>query len=134
MPPAKAVRGASGTPALTGHEGYVPVAFVFAGRTKARRASGMRRLEEAARRYLAGESYTGQEPGITAVDYCQAVPVVVTELERIPADPDGAVGKVWRGPGAMRMSAGRWERPGTTPTASACTRATEGGPPGSKGV
>ncbi|MFJ3083340.1 hypothetical protein ACIPJG_26765 [Streptomyces halstedii] len=59
----------------------------------------MRRLEEAARRYLAGKSYPGQEPGITAVDYCQAVPVVVTELERIPADPDGAVGKVWRGLG-----------------------------------
>lgn len=121
MPPANAVRGASGTPAPTGHEGYVPVAFVRTGRTKTQRASGMRRLEEATRRYLAGESYTGQEPGITAVDYCQAVPVVVTELERIPADPDGAVGKVWRGPGAMRMSAGRWERPGTTPTASACT-------------
>ncbi|SCE15550.1 hypothetical protein GA0115241_1101147 [Streptomyces sp. DpondAA-D4] len=59
----------------------------------------MWRLEEAARRYPAGEPYSGQEPVITAVDYCQAVPVVVTELERIPADPDGAVGKGRRGLG-----------------------------------
>ncbi|KDQ71440.1 hypothetical protein AB0K62_21925 [Streptomyces halstedii] len=100
MPPANEVRGASGTPAPTGHESYVPVAFVFTGRTKARRASGMRRLEEAARRCPAGESYSGQEPVITAVDYCQAVPVVVTELERIPADPGRG-----RGEGVARARA-----------------------------
>ncbi|MEU9189453.1 replication-relaxation family protein [Streptomyces sp. NPDC048484] len=78
----------------TGHEGYVPVAFVFTGKTKAQRASRMRRLEQAARSYFAGTTYAGG--GITAVDYHQAVPVVVTELERITADPDGAAGKVWR--------------------------------------
>ncbi|GGT76208.1 hypothetical protein GCM10010207_86360 [Streptomyces atratus] len=80
----------------TSHEGYVPVAFVFTGKTKAQRESRIRRLEEAARRYFAGEPYSGRASGITAVDYHQAVPVVVTELERITADPDGAAGKVWR--------------------------------------
>ncbi|MEV2255726.1 hypothetical protein AB0I94_35115 [Streptomyces sp. NPDC050147] len=45
------------------------------------------------RPYFAGTTYAGG--GITAVDYHQAVPVVVTELERITADPDGAAGKVW---------------------------------------
>ncbi|MFE5098197.1 replication-relaxation family protein [Streptomyces sp. NPDC056638] len=78
----------------TGHEGYVPLAFVFTGKTQAQRASRMRRLEQAARSYFAGTKYPGA--GITAVDYHQAVPVVVTELERITADPDGAAGKVWR--------------------------------------
>ncbi|MET9661592.1 replication-relaxation family protein [Streptomyces sp. NPDC006510] len=78
----------------TGREGYVPVAFVFTGKTKAQRASRMRRLEETARRYFAGTAYPGAQ--FTAVDYHQAVPVVVTELERITADPEGAAGKVWR--------------------------------------
>ncbi|WP_405393464.1 replication-relaxation family protein (plasmid) [Streptomyces sp. NBC_01102] len=78
----------------TGHEGYVPVAFVFTGKTKAQRASRMRRLEQAARSYFAGTEYAGG--GITAVDYHQALPVVVTELERITADANGAAGKVWR--------------------------------------
>ncbi|GAA2966735.1 hypothetical protein [Streptomyces enissocaesilis] len=80
----------------TGREGYVPLAFVFTGKTEAQRASRMRRLEEAARRYFAGEPYSGRASGITAVDYHQAVPVVVTELERITADAEGAAGKVWR--------------------------------------
>ncbi|MFF5393375.1 replication-relaxation family protein [Streptomyces sp. NPDC013012] len=80
----------------TGHEGYVPVAFVFTGKTAEQRESRMRRLEQAARRYFAGEPYPGRGAGITAVDYHQAVPVVVTELERITADPAGAAGKVWR--------------------------------------
>ncbi|MFG2594942.1 hypothetical protein [Streptomyces sp. NPDC048462] len=78
----------------TGREGYVPVAFVFTGRTKAQRASRMRRLEQAARSYFAGTKYPGGD--ITAVDYHQGVPVVVTELERITADPAGAAGPVWR--------------------------------------
>ncbi|MFE3687793.1 replication-relaxation family protein [Streptomyces sp. NPDC059095] len=78
----------------TGREGYVPVAFVFTGKTKAQRASRMRRLEKTARRYFAGAPYAGAQ--FTAVDYHQAVPVVVTELERITADPEGAAGKVWR--------------------------------------
>lgn len=80
----------------TGREGYVPLAFVFTGRTKAQRESRVRRLEQAARRYFAGTAYRGRASGITAVDYHQALPVVVTELERITADPDGAAGKVWR--------------------------------------
>ncbi|MFE3144385.1 replication-relaxation family protein [Streptomyces scopuliridis] len=86
----------------TGQEGYVPVAFVFTGKTKAQRASRMRRLEQAARPYFAGTKYPGG--GITAVDYHQAVPVVVTELERITADPDGAAGKVWR-----RLGRDEWQ-------------------------
>ncbi|MER6523050.1 replication-relaxation family protein [Streptomyces sp. NPDC001553] len=80
----------------TGREGYVPVAFVFTGKTAAQRESRMRRLEHAARAYFAGTSYPGRSAGITAVDYHRAVPVVVTELERITADPAGAAGAVWR--------------------------------------
>jgi hypothetical protein len=80
----------------TGREGYVPVAFVFTGKTLAQRESRIRRWEHAARPYFAGTPYPGREAGITAVDYHQAVPVVVTELERITADPAGAAGKVWR--------------------------------------
>lgn len=83
----------------TGHEGYVPVAFVFTGKTKAQRESRIRRLEQAACAYFAGEPYPGQAAGITAVDYHQAVPVVVTELERITAGPAGAAGSAWRRPG-----------------------------------
>lgn len=78
----------------TGREGYVPVAFVFTGKTAAQRESRMRRLEQAARRYFAGTPYPWA--GFTAVDYHRAVPVVVTELERITADPAGAAGRVWR--------------------------------------
>lgn len=78
----------------TGHEGYVPVAFVFTGKTAAQRESRMLRLEQAARAYFAGTKYPGAS--ITAVDHHQAVPVVVTELERITADPKGAGGAVWR--------------------------------------
>ncbi|MFB7554009.1 replication-relaxation family protein [Streptomyces sp. NPDC056154] len=80
----------------TGHEGYVPVAFVFTGKPKAQRESRIRRLEQSGRRYFAGKPYAGSASGITAIDYHRAVPVVVTELERITADPDGAAGKVWR--------------------------------------
>ncbi|MFJ7146704.1 hypothetical protein ACIQVT_00500 [Streptomyces sp. NPDC100445] len=54
----------------------------------------MRRLEQSARRYFAGTPYPWA--GFTAVDYHRAVPVVVTELERICADPAGAAGRVWR--------------------------------------
>ncbi|MGW3167931.1 replication-relaxation family protein [Streptomyces sp. NPDC001142] len=86
----------------TGHEGYVPLAFVFTGKTKAQRASRMRRLEQDARSYFAGNQYAGE--GIAAVDYHQAVPVVVTELERITAGPEGAAGKVWR-----RLGRDEWQ-------------------------
>ncbi|WP_435609606.1 replication-relaxation family protein [Streptomyces sp. C10-9-1] len=78
----------------TGREGLVPVAFVFTGKTEAQRESRMQRLEQRARRYFAGTPYPWA--GFTAVDYHQAVPVVVTELERITADPAGAAGRVWR--------------------------------------
>ncbi|MFF6835207.1 replication-relaxation family protein [Streptomyces sp. NPDC012438] len=78
----------------TSREGYVPVAFVFTGKTAEQRESRMQRLEQAARRYFAGAPYPWA--GFTAVDHHQAVPVVVTELERITADPAGAAGKVWR--------------------------------------
>ncbi|WP_335938988.1 replication-relaxation family protein [Streptomyces sp. PTD5-9] len=77
-----------------GWEGYLPVAFVFTGKTAAQRESRMQRLEQSARRYFAGTPYPWAQ--FTAVDYHQAVPVVVTELERITADPAGAGGRVWR--------------------------------------
>jgi hypothetical protein len=69
----------------------------------------MRRLEQAARSYFAGPQYAGG--GITAVDYHQAVPVVVTELERITADPVGAAGKVRRRPGREVTLGRRQELP-----------------------
>ncbi|WP_381560884.1 hypothetical protein [Streptomyces eurythermus] len=75
----------------------MPLAFVFTGKTAAQRASRIQRLEQAARRYFAGTPYAGA--GITAVDHHQAVPVAVTELEQITADPEGAAGMVWRGLG-----------------------------------
>lgn len=86
----------------TGREGYVPVAFVFTGKTAAQRESRILRLEQAARAYFAGTPHRGA--GFTAVDYHQAVPVVVTELERIAADPAGAAGKVWR-----RLGRDEWQ-------------------------
>ncbi|MEE1930839.1 hypothetical protein V1J52_22095 [Streptomyces sp. TRM 70351] len=82
----------------------MPVAFVFTGKTAAQRASRIRRLEENARRYFVGTPCPGKAAGITAVDYHQAVPVVVTELERITADPAGAAGEVWR-----RLGCARWQ-------------------------
>ncbi|QKZ24771.1 replication-relaxation family protein [Streptomyces chartreusis] len=86
----------------TGREGYVPVAFVFTGRTAAQRESRMQRLEQDARAYFGGTRHRGE--GFTAVDYHQAVPVVVTELERITADPAGAAGAVWR-----RLGRDEWQ-------------------------
>ncbi|MFJ4007707.1 replication-relaxation family protein [Streptomyces sp. NPDC090023] len=86
----------------TGREGYVPVAFVFTGKTAVQRESRMRRLEQATRGYFAGTPYRGE--AFTAVNYHQAVPVVVTELERITADPAGAAGKVWR-----RLGRDEWQ-------------------------
>ncbi|TGB11640.1 hypothetical protein E4099_11850 [Streptomyces palmae] len=86
----------------TGREGYVPVAFVFTGKTAAQRESRMLRLEQAARAHFAGTPHRGA--GFTAVDYHQAVPVVVTELERITADPAGAAGPVWR-----RLGRDEWQ-------------------------
>ncbi|MFJ6669051.1 replication-relaxation family protein [Streptomyces sp. NPDC091383] len=86
----------------TGREGYPPVAFVFTGKTAAQRKSRMRRLEQATRGYFAGTPHRGE--AFTAVDYHQAMPVVVTELERITAGPAGAAGKVWR-----RLGRDQWQ-------------------------
>ncbi|MFD4761181.1 hypothetical protein ACFWOJ_20560 [Streptomyces sp. NPDC058439] len=47
----------------TGREGYVPVAFVFTGKTAAQCESRMLRLEQAARRYLRRGAVPGQERG-----------------------------------------------------------------------
>ncbi|WP_369394721.1 hypothetical protein AB5J72_49930 [Streptomyces sp. CG1] len=88
----------------TGREGYVPVAFVFTGKSAAQRESRIRRQEQPVRAYFAGTTYLGREAGITAVDYHQAVPVVVTELERITADPARAAGAVWR-----RLGRDEWQ-------------------------
>lgn len=82
----------------------MPVAFVFTGKTAAQREGRMRRLEQAARAYFAGASYPGRGAGITAVDYHQLVSAVVTELERITADPAGAAGAVWR-----RLGRDEWQ-------------------------
>lgn len=50
----------------TGREGYVPVAFVFTGKTAAQRESRMLRLEQGTRAYFAGTPHRGES--YTAVD------------------------------------------------------------------
>jgi hypothetical protein len=90
----------------------VPVAFVCTGRTvAAQRESRTPRLEQAAGACSVG---TLTEAGITAVDCHQAVPVVVTEPERITAGPAGAAGAVWRGLGrdGWQTSAEARDNPG----------------------
>lgn len=78
----------------TGREGYPPLAFVFTGATPAQRASRIRRLTEGAWPFCAGRYYSRADDDITAVDYHQAVPVVVTELEQL--DAHGAGAPVWK--------------------------------------
>lgn len=79
----------------TGREGLVPVAFVFADTTTAKVANTVAVLEEAGRRYWAPRRYdTLYEKAITARDYRQAVPVVVTTLEQL--QEHGADAAVWR--------------------------------------
>ncbi|WP_234432229.1 hypothetical protein [Streptomyces sp. NRRL S-378] len=78
----------------TGREGLPPVAFVFADTTEAKVANTIAVLEEAGRRYWAPRRYDTYERGITALDYGQAVPVVVTTLEQL--QEHGADGPVWR--------------------------------------
>ncbi|MEU9321998.1 replication-relaxation family protein [Streptomyces sp. NPDC048295] len=79
----------------TGREGLVPLAFVFADTTEAKVANTIAVLEEAGRRYWAPRRYrTLYEKAITARDYSQAVPVVVTTLEQLQEHGAGAV--VWR--------------------------------------
>lgn len=78
----------------TGREGYPPLAFVFTGTTPAQRASRIERLTEGAWPFCAGRYYSRADDDITAVDYHQAVPVVVTELEQL--DAHGAGAPVWK--------------------------------------
>ncbi|MFF8036288.1 hypothetical protein [Streptomyces sp. NPDC016626] len=79
----------------TGREGLVPVAFVFADTTEAKVANTVAVLEEAGRRYWAPRRYRNlYREAITAKDYSQAVPVVVTTLEQL--QEHGADAAVWR--------------------------------------
>ncbi|MFF8557130.1 hypothetical protein ACF058_30455 [Streptomyces sp. NPDC015501] len=79
----------------TGREGVVPLAFVFADTTEAKVANTVAVLEEAGRRYWAPRRYdTLYEKAITARDYRQAVPVVVTTLKKL--QERGADAAVWR--------------------------------------
>ncbi|MET8615877.1 replication-relaxation family protein [Streptomyces misionensis] len=78
----------------TGREGLVPVAFVFADTTETKVANAVAVLEEAGRRYWAPRRYDTYHRGITARDYSQAVPVVVTTLKQLTEHGAGAA--VWR--------------------------------------
>ncbi|MFJ7063158.1 hypothetical protein ACIQVA_36790 [Streptomyces microflavus] len=78
----------------TGREGLVPLAFVFADTTEAKVDNTVAVLEEAGRRYWAPRRYETYHRGITARDYGQAVPVVVTTLEQLTEH--GADAAVWR--------------------------------------
>ncbi|MFF4935077.1 hypothetical protein ACFY2H_40480 [Streptomyces griseofuscus] len=79
----------------TGREGLMPLAFVFADTTETKVAGAVAVLEEAGRRYWAPRRYdTLYEKAVTARDYSQAVPVVVTTLEQL--QEHGADAAVWR--------------------------------------
>ncbi|MFD5662619.1 hypothetical protein [Streptomyces hirsutus] len=72
----------------------VPLAFVFADTTAVKVTDTVAVLEEAGRRYWAPRRYRTIHQGITARDYGQAVPVVVTTLEQLTEHGAGAA--VWR--------------------------------------
>jgi hypothetical protein len=79
----------------TARESLVPVAFVFADTTEAKVDNTVKVLEEAGRRFWAPRRYeTYYREAITAKDYSQAVPVVVTTLEQLQEHGAGAA--VWR--------------------------------------
>ncbi|MEU6602779.1 replication-relaxation family protein [Streptomyces flaveolus] len=79
----------------TGREGLVPLAFVFAETTAAKVDNTVKVIEEAGHRYWAPCRYeTYYHEAITAKDYSQAVPVVVTTLEQL--QEYGADAAVWR--------------------------------------
>ncbi|MDT0453110.1 hypothetical protein [Streptomyces hesseae] len=78
----------------TGREGLPPLAFVFADTTAAKAANTVAVLEESGRRYWAPRRYDTYHRGITARDYGQAVPVLVTTLEQLQEHGAGAA--VWR--------------------------------------
>ncbi|GAA2264875.1 hypothetical protein GCM10010232_66330 [Streptomyces amakusaensis] len=79
----------------TGREGLVPLGFVFADTTTAKVDNTIAVLEEYGRRYWAPRRYDSlYENAVTARDYSQAVPVVVTTLEQL--QEHGADAAVWR--------------------------------------
>ncbi|WP_233436199.1 replication-relaxation family protein [Streptomyces anulatus] len=79
----------------TGREGLVPLAFVFADTTEAKVDNTVQVLKEAGRRYWAPRRYESYyRKAITAKDYSQAVPVVITTLEQL--QEHGADAAVWR--------------------------------------
>ncbi|MGZ2362374.1 replication-relaxation family protein [Streptomyces sp. 372A] len=79
----------------SGREGLVPVAFVFADTTAVKVANTVAVLEEADRRYWAPRRYDSlYAKAVTALDYRQAVPVVITTLEQLAEHGAGAA--VWR--------------------------------------
>ncbi|MBB4161763.1 hypothetical protein [Streptomyces cinereoruber] len=79
----------------TGREGLVPLAFVFADTTTAKVANTVAALEQDGRCYWAPRRYGTLYPkAITALDYRQAVPVVITTLEQLQEHGAGAA--VWR--------------------------------------
>ncbi|MDT0453158.1 hypothetical protein [Streptomyces hesseae] len=78
----------------TGREGTPPVAFVFADTTRAKIDNTIKVLEEVGHPYWAPR--TGHPAGTrrtsvaSALDYRQAVPVVVTTLEQLKEQGAGA--------------------------------------------
>ncbi|WP_234310689.1 MULTISPECIES: replication-relaxation family protein [unclassified Streptomyces] len=80
---------------LTGREGLVPLAFVFADTTTAKVVNTVAVLEKDGRRYWAPRRYDPlYAKSVTALDYRQAVPVVITTLEQLTEHGAGAA--VWR--------------------------------------
>lgn len=78
----------------TDREGLPLVAFVFADTTEAKVANTLAVLGESGRRYWASRRYESYHRGIAALDYGQAVPVVITTLEQL--QEHGADAEVWR--------------------------------------
>ncbi|MFY4721432.1 replication-relaxation family protein [Streptomyces sp. LaBMicrA B280] len=111
----------------TGREGYVPVAFVFAGKTAAQRESRMRRLEQAARVHFAGTPYRGERVTrrSTTTGRC---PWSSPSWSGSPPTRPGPRERYGAGSGAM--SGRRSPRPWTTPTATGCMRCSSGRPVG----
>ena len=94
-----------------GREGLAPVAFVFADTTEAKVVNTVAVLEEAGRRFWAPRRYESYyREVITAKDYSQAVPIVLTTLEQLQEHGAGAA--VWRrlAMGMSRRKVEEWEQ------------------------
>ncbi|WP_251020319.1 hypothetical protein [Streptomyces sp. ISL-98] len=78
----------------TNREGTPPLAFVFADTTPTKVANTVQVLQKAGRRYWTSRRFDVYQRGITARDYSQAVPVVLTTLEQLREH--GADAAVWR--------------------------------------